>query len=61
VRKSAEALAFANEVSLSPDGKMLFIADGRSNDVSVVVVAANAIVKMIKAGTGPWGVITHAK
>jgi DNA-binding beta-propeller fold protein YncE len=38
-------------LALSPDGKMLFAAGGPSNSV----------VKTIKAGASPWGVIAPAR
>jgi YVTN family beta-propeller protein len=39
-----------------PDGKKLYTANGISNDVSVVDVVTNKVVKTIKAGTGAWGI-----
>jgi YVTN family beta-propeller protein len=48
-------------MALSPDGKMLFTANGPSGDVSVIDVATNTVVKKVKAGTGPWGVIAIAQ
>jgi len=48
-------------VALSPDEKLLFTANGPSNDVSVIDVAARTIVKKIKVGDKPWGVITLAR
>jgi YVTN family beta-propeller protein len=47
-------------VALSPDEKLLFTANGPSNDVSVVDISARTVVKNIKAGTLPWGVIVAA-
>jgi len=41
----------------SPDGKMLYSANGPSNDLSVVDVATNTVVKKVKTGASPWGVI----
>lgn len=46
---------------MSPEGKMLFTANGPSNDVSVIDVATNTVVKKVKVGSGPWGVITLAQ
>jgi YVTN family beta-propeller protein len=43
-------------IALSPDGKMLYTANGLSNDVSVIDVSANKVVTTIKAGDGPWGI-----
>ncbi len=42
-------------IVLSPDGKYLFAANGPSNDVSVVDLAANKEIAKIKAGNSPWG------
>jgi YVTN family beta-propeller protein len=38
-------------------GKTLNSASGPSNDISVVDLATNTVVKKIAAGKGPWGVI----
>jgi YVTN family beta-propeller protein len=48
-------------IALSPDGKTLYSANGPSNDISVVDVATNAVVKKIKVGSSPWGVIALAR
>lgn len=48
-------------IALSRDGKMLFTANGPSNDVSVVDTATNTIVKKLNVGDGPWGVTTVAQ
>ena len=47
-------------VALSPDEKLLFTASGPSNDVSVVDIATQTVVKNIRAGALPWGVIVVA-
>jgi YVTN family beta-propeller protein len=39
----------------------LFTANGPSNDVSVVDVATQSVVRRIKVGERPWGVITVAQ
>jgi YVTN family beta-propeller protein len=44
-------------IALSPDEKMLFTANGPSNDVSVVDVSTMQVVRKIKAGDRPWGVV----
>jgi YVTN family beta-propeller protein len=44
-------------IALSPDGKTLYSANGPSNDISVVDVATNAVLKKVKAGSSPWGVV----
>jgi YVTN family beta-propeller protein len=43
---------------LLPDGKTLYPANGPSNDIAVVDVATNTVIKRVKAGASPWGVIT---
>ena len=43
-------------IVLSPDGKLLFSANGPSNDVSVVDLTQGKEIARIKAGTSPWGV-----
>ncbi|HXJ41908.1 MAG TPA: beta-propeller fold lactonase family protein, partial [Bryobacteraceae bacterium] len=47
-------------LALSPDERLLFTANGPSHDVSVIDIAAHKVVKNIKAGTLPWGVIAVA-
>jgi YVTN family beta-propeller protein len=44
-------------IALSPDGKTLYSANGPSNDISVVDLATNAVVKKVKVGSSPWGVV----
>jgi YVTN family beta-propeller protein len=44
-------------IALSPDGKFLYTANGPSNDVSVVDLSTNTVIKQIKAGASPWGVL----
>jgi YVTN family beta-propeller protein len=43
-------------IGFSPDGKYLFTANGPSNDVSVVDLAANQEIAKVKAGSSPWGI-----
>ena len=49
------------EVVISPDGKLLFAANGPSNDVSVVDLATNKEVTRVKAGSSPWGLAVVPK
>jgi YVTN family beta-propeller protein len=47
-------------VALSPDGKILYSANGPSNDVSVVDLATSTVLKKVPVSDGPWGVIVLA-
>jgi YVTN family beta-propeller protein len=42
-------------IGLSPDGTTLYVANGPSDDVSVVDLDAGKEVERIKVGGGPWG------
>ncbi|MBY0374364.1 MAG: hypothetical protein K2Q23_10245, partial [Bryobacteraceae bacterium] len=48
-------------IAISPDEKLLFSANGPSNDVSVVDIAARKVIRRVKAGERPWGVIAVAQ
>ena len=48
-------------IGISPDGKLLFTANGPSGDVTVADAAGQTVVKKLKAGAGPWGVAVLAK
>ena len=50
----ADDLGF-NDITL--DGKKLYVANGRSNNVSVIDTATNAKLADIPVGTLPWGVV----
>jgi YVTN family beta-propeller protein len=42
---------------LSPDGKQLFVSNGRGESVAVIDVASRSLVRMIDGvGTRPWGI-----
>ena len=45
------------QLAFTPDEKYLFTTNGNSNDVSVIDVAANKVVKSIAVGQQPWGVV----
>jgi len=47
-------------IGLSPDGHLLFTANGPSNDVSVVDTAELRVVATVKAGNKPWGLTVVA-
>ncbi len=43
-------------LGISPDGKLLYVANGPANDVSVVDLRSEREVGRIPAGKGPWGI-----
>jgi len=45
------------DMALTTDGDKLYVANGRSNTVSVIDTAAKKEVKQIKVGEQPWGVL----
>ncbi|PYK09946.1 MAG: hypothetical protein DME61_04985 [Verrucomicrobia bacterium] len=51
------------EIALDHGGSKLYIANGASNDVSVVDLKSRKELNRIKVGDGPWGiaVVTAAK
>jgi YVTN family beta-propeller protein len=44
-------------VALTSDGNVLYTADGRSNQVSVVDVIHKKVLRTIKVGERPYGVV----
>jgi YVTN family beta-propeller protein len=44
-------------MAVTPDGKKLYVANGRSNSVSVIDTETNQSVKEIPVGDTPWGVV----
>ena len=44
-------------IAASPDGKMVFTANGQSNDVSFVDVPSRSVVATVKVGERPWGLV----
>jgi YVTN family beta-propeller protein len=43
-------------MAFTPDEKLLIVTNGVSNDVSVIDVASQRVVKSIQVGELPWGV-----
>jgi YVTN family beta-propeller protein len=43
-------------MAISPDGKKLYVANGRSNSVSVIDTEKLEKITDIKVGDTPWGV-----
>lgn len=46
-------------MALTPDGKKLYVACGRSGVVSVIDVDRNEKIKDIQVGKLPWGVVVR--
>jgi YVTN family beta-propeller protein len=47
-------------VVVSPDGKRVYVANGRGGTVSVIDAATNAVTATIPVGQRPWGIdLTH--
>jgi len=44
-------------MAITPDGKKLYVANGRSNSVSVVDLINNKHLQEIAVGQLPWGVV----
>ena len=42
--------------AISPDGKWVYITNGRGGTLSVIDTASDSIVASIRVGTRPWGV-----
>ena len=45
------------QLAFSPDEKMLYSTNGVSNDISAIDVAAEKVLKSVKVGSYPWGVV----
>ncbi|MDB6001496.1 MAG: beta-propeller repeat protein, partial [Rhizobacter sp.] len=43
-------------MAISPDGRRLFVAIGRSNSVTVVDTESLEVVTQVPVGERPWGV-----
>ncbi len=46
-------------MAITPDGKKRYVANGRSNSVSVIDTASYTRLADIPVGTLPWGVVTR--
>ena len=44
-------------MALTPDGKKLYVANGRSHNVSVIDTEARTRLRDIAVGKLPWGVV----
>ena len=45
-----------NNITISKDGRKVYVANGLSNEVSVIETARDAVIVTIRGGEGPWGV-----
>jgi YVTN family beta-propeller protein len=45
------------QLAFTPDQKYLISTNGNSNDISVIDVAAKKVIKSIRVGGLPWGVV----
>ena len=43
-------------MAFTPDEKYLLVTNGVSNDVSVIDVSAQKVIKTIQVGELPWGI-----
>jgi YVTN family beta-propeller protein len=46
-------------MALTPDGAKLYVANGRSNSVSVIDTASATRLGDIPVGEAPWGVVIY--
>jgi YVTN family beta-propeller protein len=44
-------------MALTPDGKKLYVACGRSNSVTVIDTTSNSRLRDVAVGKLPWGVV----
>lgn len=44
-------------IALTPNHRLLFTANGPSNDVSIVDTSTLRVVKKVPVGRSPWGVV----
>jgi YVTN family beta-propeller protein len=44
-------------MALTPDGKKLYVANGRSDNISVIDTVTRQVVQTIAVGKLPWGVV----
>ena len=58
LRRARVDASNVSALALSPDGKILYTANGPSNDISVVDLATQTVIRRIKVRERPWGIIT---
>jgi PQQ-dependent catabolism-associated beta-propeller protein len=49
------------QLAFTPDEKLLISTNGVSNDVSIIDVVAEKVLKSVKVGGYPWGVVVGPK
>ena len=45
------------QLGFSPDGRFLYTTNGNSNDISIIDVEKDKVVKSVQVGEQPWGVV----
>jgi YVTN family beta-propeller protein len=45
------------QLGFSPDGKYLYTTNGNSNDISIIDVETDEVLKSVQVGEQPWGVV----
>jgi YVTN family beta-propeller protein len=46
-------------MAVTPDGQKLYVANGRSNSVSVIDTRRLEVISEVPVGELPWGVVIH--
>ena len=49
--------AFPRGIAISADGKKLYTANGRSNDVAIIDIASKKVEARVAVPGAPWGVV----
>ena len=49
------------QLAFTPDEKLLISTNGVSNDVSIIDVEAEKVLKSVRVGGYPWGVVVGPK
>jgi YVTN family beta-propeller protein len=43
-------------LALSPDGKRLYVANGRARTISIIDLATSSVAAQVRVGNRPWGI-----
>jgi YVTN family beta-propeller protein len=46
-------------MGITPDGQRLYVANGKSNSISVIDTGKMAVIQEVPVGEAPWGVVVH--